>query len=176
MWKKPGSGLRDQYVSGTVKFGGGSLMVWGCMTPQGVGYMCKIDGRMDAELYTSILQDDFLKTVEFYGLDRADLIFQQDNDPKHTSKMASKWFRQNNINVLKWPAQSPDLNPIEHLWHHLKQQLNAYEVPPAGIHELWDRVQVEWEAIPAEVCRNLIESMPRRVEAVIKAKGGQTKY
>ena len=176
VWKNPGSGLRDQYVSGTVKFGGGSLMVWGCMTPQGVGYMCKIDGRMDAELYTSILQDDFLKTVEFYGLDRADLIFQQDNDPKHTSKTASKWFKENNINVLKWPAQSPDLNPIEHLWQHLKWQLNAYEVPPAGIHELWDRVQVEWEAIPTEVCRNLIESMPRRVEAVIKAKGGQTKY
>ena len=68
-------------ISGTVKFGGGSLMVWGCMTPQGLGYMCKIDGRMDAELYTSILQDKFLETVEFYGLDRANLIFQQDNDP-----------------------------------------------------------------------------------------------
>ena len=176
VWKKPGSGLKEQHVSGTVKFGGGSLMVWGCMTPQGVGYMCKIDGRMDAELYTTILQDDFLKTVEFYGLDRENLIFQQDNDPKHTSKLASKWFKDNNINVLKWPAQSPDLNPIEHLWHHLKWQLNAYEVPAAGIHELWERVQVEWNGIPKEVCRNLIESMPRRIEAVIKAKGAQTKY
>ncbi len=68
--------------------------------------MCKIDGRMDDELYTSILQDDFLKTVEFYGLDRENLIFQQDNNPKHTSHKASKWFKQNHINVLKWPAQS----------------------------------------------------------------------
>ena len=176
VWKKPGSELKEQHVSGTVKFGGGSLMVWGCMTPQGVGYMCKIDGRMDAELYTSILQDEFLETVEFYGLDRENLILQQDNDPKHTSRLASKWFKDNNINVLKWPAQSPDLNPIEHLWHHLKWQLNAYEVPPAGIHELWERVQVEWDKIPKEVCRNLIESMPRRIEAVIKAKGAQTKY
>jgi len=176
VWKKPGSALKDQYVSGTVKFGGGSLMVWGCMTPQGVGHMCKIDGRMDAELYTTILQDEFLATVEYYGLDRANLIFQQDNDPKHTSKKASQWFQQNNINVLKWPAQSPDLNPIEHLWQHLKRQLNAYEVPPAGVHELWERVEKEWEKIPKEVCRNLIESMPRRIEAVIKAKGAQTKY
>jgi transposase len=176
VWKKPGSALKDQHISGTVKFGGGSLMVWGCMTPHGVGHMCKIDGRMDAELYTSILQDEFLATEEFYGLDRAKLIFQQDNDPKHTSKKAAKWFQQNKVNVLKWPAQSPDLNPIEHLWQHLKWQLNAYEVPPAGVHELWERVQVEWERIPKEVCGNLIESMPRRIQAVIKAKGGQTKY
>jgi transposase len=176
VWKKPGSALKEQHVSGTVKFGGGSLMVWGCMTPQGVGHICKIDGRMDAEQYTNILQANFLRTVEDYGLDKANLIFQQDNDPKHTSKKASKWFKQNKVNVLKWPAQSPDLNPIEHLWQHLKWQLNAYEVPPAGILELWGRVEVEWKSIPKEVCRNLIESMPRRIEAVIKAKGGQTKY
>jgi len=176
VWKRPGSGLTDQQVSGTVKFGGGSLMVWGCMTTQGPGYLCKIDGRMDAELYTSILQDELLDTVEFYGLDREEVIFQQDNDPKHTSKKASKWFRDNDINVLKWPAQSPDLNPIEHLWSHLKRQLNTYETPPAGIHELWERVQMEWEKIPKETCISLIESMPRRVQAVIKAKGGNTKY
>ena len=176
MWKRPGSALIDNHVNGTVKFGGGSLMVWGCMTTQGVGHMCKIDGRMDAELYTTILQDDLLKTVEFYGLDQEELIFQQDNDPKHTSHKARKWFQDNQINVLKWPAQSPDLNPIEHLWNHLKRQLNAYETPASGIHELWDRVQAEWETIPREVCVGLIERMPRRVQAVIKAKGGHTKY
>ena len=88
MWKKPGSELKEQHVSGTVKFGSGSPMVWGGMTPQGVGYMCKIDGRMDAELYTSILQDDLLATVDYYGLEREELIFQQDNDPKHTSRLA----------------------------------------------------------------------------------------
>ena len=90
--------MGDQHTSGVVKFGDGSLMFWGCMTPQGVGYVCRIDSRMDAELHTSILQDDFLAIVEFYGLDMVDLIFQQENDPEHTSQKASKWLKQNNIN------------------------------------------------------------------------------
>ena len=74
------------------------------MTPQGVGYMCRIESRTGAELHTSILQDNFLAIVGFYRLDKSDLIFQEKNDPKHASQKASKWLKQNNINVLKWPV------------------------------------------------------------------------
>ncbi len=77
---------------------------------------------------------------------------------------------------MEWPSQSPDLNPIEHLWNHVKKKLGEYEEPPSGIHELWDRFQEEWEGIEPSVCQNLIESMPRRIEAVLRAKGGYTKY
>lgn len=175
-WKKPGDGLKDQHVRGSVKFGGGSLMMWGCMTARGVGHSCRIDGGMDAALYCSILDDEFLMSLDYYGLERGDIVFQQDNDPKHTSTMARKWFQDHGIEVLEWPAQSPDLNPIENLWDHLKRKLNAYETEPKGIHELWERVQTEWNRIPVETCLNLIESMPRRIEAVLKAKGGYTKY
>ena len=90
--------------------------------------------------------------------------------------MAQNWFKDNGVKVLKWPAQSPDLNPIEHLWNHLKRKLGEYESEPAGLDELWVRLQKEWDEIPVEVVRNLIESMPRRVAAIIKAKGGYTKY
>jgi hypothetical protein len=177
VWKMPGKKeLSDRLVEGTVKFGGGSVMIWGCMMWDGVGYACKIDGKMDANLYCQILQEDMQKSLDYYGRSCDDTIFQQDNDPKHTSKMAKKWFSDHNIEVLPWPAQSPDMNPIEHLWGHLKRQLQSYESPSPGILGLWERVETEWEKISPKVCQDLIESMPRRVAAVIKAKGGHTKY
>ena len=138
--------------------------------------MCRIEGKMDASLYEEILEDEFLGTVEFYGMDREDIIFQQDNDPKHTFRHAQKWFKNNAIEVLDWPAQSPDLNPIEHLWSILKFHLAAYPDEPPSIQELWRRIEVEWEKITKDECLKLINSMPRRVAAVLKAKGGYTKY
>jgi transposase len=77
---------------------------------------------------------------------------------------------------LEWPSQPPDLNPIEHLWWRLKQQLAAYETEPTSIDELWERVETEWEKIPAQVCIDRIESMPRRIAAVLRAKDGYTEY
>ena len=142
-WKKAGEGLSDRLVQGTVKFGGGSLMMWGCMSWDGVGYSCKIDGRMDAELYSQILEDELQNSLEWWGKGPADIIFQQDNDPKHTSKLAKSWFKDHGIQVMEWPAQSPDLNPIEHLWFHLKKQLSDHKTPSSGILELWERVEKE---------------------------------
>ena len=63
-------------------------------------------------------------------------------------------------------------NPIEHIFQHLKRKLGGHPIPPGGIPELWERVEKEWEAIPQSVCRDLVESMPRKVAAVIEAKGG----
>ena len=151
-------------------------MVWGCMTWEGVGHAARIDGRMDGDLYLQILKDELQNSIRFYGLNPSDVIFQQDNDPKDTCKKVKEWLDVQEFRTMVWPAQSPDLNPIEHLWGHLKRRLAGYEQPPKGIQELWRRIEEEWGKIPAEVCQGLIESMPRRIEAVLKAKGGYTKY
>ena len=146
------------------------------MSWDGIGYACRMDGRMDGDLYIQILEDELMLSIKHLGKTPSQVIFQQDNDPKHTCKKARDWFKNHQINVMPWPAQSPDLNPIECLWQHLKRKLGEYEKAPSGVLELWERVEKEWNAIRKEVCQNLIESMPRRIEAVLKAKGGYTKY
>ena len=168
--------MTDEHVQKTVKHGGGRLMLWGCMTAYGVGFACRIDGNMNAELYTNILGDEFLQTLEYYGMEKNDIVFQHDNDPKHTSRLTTQWLDDNDIDVLQWPSQSPDLNPIEHLWQHLKRQLATYEGEPKSMNELWERVEAEWNKITPEIGLNLISSMSRRIAAVLKAKGGYTKY
>ena len=86
-----------------------------------------------------------------------------------------EWLQDGGLEVIVWPPQSEDLNPIEHLWHHLKTRLGDYERPTSRIGELWERAQKEWEAIPPSVCLILISSMPRKVQAILQAKGGYTK-
>ena len=176
VWKQAREGLNDRLIQETVKFGGENLMMWGCMEWEGVGYACKIDGKMDGELYEAILEDELMNTLDYYDQNLEDIIFQHDNDSKHTCKRVKKWIQDCGMEVLDWPAQSPDLNPIEHLWHYLKRRLMEYEDQAGGINELWRRTEVEWEKIPKEECQKLIESMPRRIAAVIRAKGGYTKY
>jgi hypothetical protein len=175
-WKRVGAPLTDRTTIPTVKHGGGSVMVWGCMGWEGVGVLTEVEGIMDAKQYVEILDAGVMESVEKLGMDEEEFYFQQDNDPKHTSKRASAWFEVNGIKLLDWPPQSPDLNPIEHLWQHVKRQLHKYPSPPTSIHGLWDRIVVEWNKVPAQTCQKLIESMPRRCAAVIKAKGGHTKY
>src|SRR5262249_11676118 len=145
-WKKPGSLLKSNHVQPTVKHGGGSLMVWGCFTAYGVGNLVRIDSNMTAAIYCEILEDDLLGSLEWYGLEVGDVVFQHDNDPKHRANLTSDWLNRHGIEVLNWPPQSPDLNQIENLRQIFKMALNDYPTMPASIHELWERAEETWNA------------------------------
>ena len=148
-------------------------MVWGCMSSAGVGSLVFIDYKMKQEHYINILNDNLEYSAHLLGLGN-NFWFQQDNDPKHVSKSALDFFEENAIKLLKTPPQSPDLNPIEHLWHYIKMKLNDKRF--RNKEQLKKAIIKEWDQIGDEVTRNLVESMPRRLEAVIKANGGHTKY
>ncbi|KAG1126556.1 hypothetical protein G6F38_012010 [Rhizopus arrhizus] len=134
----------------TVKHGGGNIMLWSAITYAGVGWMCKINGNMDKTLYKEILEDE-LELKEY--------------------------LEQQSYNILEWPAQPPDLNPIENMWSLLKRRLNDYETAPKGMNELYERVTKVWyDLMKPEECQKVIETMPKRIKQCIKNKGRWTDY
>jgi hypothetical protein len=175
-WYREGESLQPRNVIQTTNHGGGHVMIWGCFTSSGIGYMCDIEGVMDQHLYKEILENELSDTIDFYELDPEKMTFQHDNDPKHTAKSVKEYLNKQEYQVMLWPAQSPDLNPIENLWSFIKNKIYSYETPASGLKELFSRVEIEWEKIPAEFLQSLYESMPKRMAQVIKAKGRWTKY
>jgi hypothetical protein len=111
VWKEVGEQLSDKLVEGTVKFEGGNVMMWGCMGWDGVGYATRIEGRMDADLYVSIMEDELQETLHYYDKTNTNIIFQQGNDPKHTSKKAQNWFTNNGFSLRALQATTtPSFN------------------------------------------------------------------
>ncbi len=104
----------------------------------------------------------------------ADFIFQQDLAPAHTAKGTKSWFNDHGVTVLDWPANSPDLNPIENLWGIVKRKMR--DTRPNNADDLKATVKEPCASIPPQQCHKLITSMPRQIEAVIKAKAAPTKY
>jgi transposase len=173
VWRRPGEVLNANTCVFTVKHGGGSIMAWGCMSSKGVGRLALIEGKMNAVHYTRILVENLEASCQMMGFSEG-FIYQQDNDPKHTAALTRKFFAENGIELLKWPSQSPDLNPIEHLWAYVKQELRNKRFRNKA--ELWEKVQEIWYGISPELCKKLVHFMPRRMEAVIRSQGGATKY
>lgn len=171
----------DRAVQGTVKFGGGGVKVWACFSWYGPGYITMIDDTMDAALYKQILQEELHESLDEWNLGHGDFVFQHDRDPKHTARIVHEYLESIHLTeeegtLLMWPAQSPDLNPIEHMWAELKRRLAAYPEYPKNCRELWERIGREWYAIPRAFCQKLIKSMPHRLAAVYRARGRTTRY
>ncbi len=89
-------------------------------------------------------------------------------------KVPKSWFNDHGVTVLDWSANSPDLNPIENLWGIVKRKMR--DTRPNNADDLKATIKATWASIPPQQCHKLITSMPRRIEAVIKAKGAPTKY
>ena len=152
------------------------VMFWACFAWQGTGRSMVVEGSMTSEAYcTEVIQGRVVQQMmQWYPNNSG--IFQQDNAPSHTSRRTRQCLTQHNITLLDWPAQSPDLNPIENLWaivkvHMRKKQFQNKNEIIGTFLQVWNR-----DPDIQKMCKTLVESIPRRIQAVIDAKGGYTKY
>uniref|UniRef100_A0A673L418 Thimet oligopeptidase 1 n=1 Tax=Sinocyclocheilus rhinocerous TaxID=307959 RepID=A0A673L418_9TELE len=173
VWRKPGTAHHLSNTVPTVKHGGGSIMLWGCFSAAGTGRLVAIEGKMNAAKYRDILDENLLQSAQDLRLGQR-FTFQQDNDPKHTAKITKEWLHNNSVTVLEWPSQSPDLNPIEHLWRDLK--MAVHQRLPSNLTELERICKEEWQRIPKSRCEKLVASFPKRLMAVLDQKDASTKY
>lgn len=174
--RRVGEEFLERNVDKKVKHGGGSLMVWGCITSKGTGRLHRIDGNLTAAQYCDILSKSLLGTLSDHSLSPRTIIFQQDNDPKHMSRAATTWFEEHNIIVLPWPPSSPDMNIIEHAWNLLDRRIRARTPLPQNLDQLWLMLKEEWERLDLDTIKELYRSMPNRLQALDDARGSYTKY
>lgn len=164
--------MHPDCVLPTVKHGGGSVMVWGCFSFAGGGDLYRIKGILDQKGYHSILKNHAVPSGK--RLVGKGFVFQQDNDPKHTSKLCAKYLeskqKSGELHIMQWPPQSPDLNPIELVWDEIDRQVR--KKTHSSAQSLWDSLQESWRETPQEVFQKLVERMPRVVKSVLSARGG----
>ena len=146
------------------------VMIWGSVCSKGIGQLAFIDGMMTSNYYLSILANHVVPFKDYIEF------FQHDNAPSHSAKTVQTYLKENNIKVLDWPPYSPDLNVIENIWALLKAKIGRKNY--LNIAELKSEIFNIWyndEDFP-RYCKSLFESMPKRLNECIAARGGPTKY
>ncbi|KAK7877779.1 hypothetical protein WMY93_031539 [Mugilogobius chulae] len=149
VWRRGGETYNHECVKRSVKFPQ-SVMVWGCMSARGVGKLCFLKKTVNAAVYQDVLETFLIPTVE-EQFGEEDFIFQQDLAPAHAAKSTKDWFTRKQLEVLAWPANSPDLNVIENLWAIIKRKIRDRK--PTKLDQLKQNIATAWEAVmsPSEV-------------------------
>lgn len=175
VWRMPNERFLKDCLAPSFKSGRQSVMMWGCFIGDRLGplVLCP-EGKMNSVKYCSVLEESFLPL--WRSLPDGS-IFMEDGAPCHTSKFSKAWREKHNIKTMKWPAQSPDLNPIENIWHQLKTALEKRKPRVKNKEELLLALQEEWAKLQENNnLKALIKSMKSRVKMVIEAGGLPINY
>jgi transposase len=174
VWRRPRERFIDATVQERVAHGGGSVMVWGAFSLHHRTPLHRVQGNLTGLRYRDeILRPFGLPTLHQMG---PHAIFQDDNARPHRARVVNDFLQQSGVHRMDWPACSPDLNPIEHLWDELDRRVRNNHPPPRDVDHLFQLLQVEWQALPQRTLTNLINSMRRRCVECHANHGGHTHY
>jgi transposase len=167
-----GAALDPQYTKKEERLEG-RVSLWGCFCAAEIGQAEIYIDTLDAARYRDILAHNLLPSSRIF-FPSGMWYLLQDNAPIHTAGLMQRWFHEHGITLLDFPPWSPDLNPIENLWAHLKRRVERHHARTEA--ELERQLKEEWEATDKTLLRSLAHSMPARLQAVIDNKGGKTPY
>ncbi|CAG9112085.1 unnamed protein product [Plutella xylostella] len=159
VYRRPGERFAQCCFAETVAYGGGSCMMWAGISLEGKTALVFVPGGgrgggLTADRYiTDILLGHVVPYAEFVG---EDFVLMHDNARCHTARVSRQFLREKELRTMDWPALSPDLNPIEHLWDELKRRVRARNPVPASVDELKTALLEEWDGIPQETVKKLI--------------------
>ncbi|EFP00390.1 hypothetical protein CRE_01407 [Caenorhabditis remanei] len=166
---------KDPMTFSRRNFGGGSLMVWGAFCNNKAVALKFVTCKMNSVDYQATLQSGI---VPFFsrGNRKKTHIFQQDNAAIHKSGATMNWFATKKIKTLDWPANSPDLNPIENVWGLLARAVYRHGKQFQTVSDLKDTILDEWNKLQPSYLQSLTDSMSNRLCQVIQNFGGSTTY
>ena len=152
--------------------GGGSVFVWGGIMGGNNTRLIVINGNINAQIYINgVLAVEALPVIQFHG---PNVTFMHDNARPHSAAI-TRQFLATNVNVLDWPADSPDLNPIEQVWDELgRRVLRNHAIHT--VNDLEAALQAEWANLPVPFIQLYVNSMRRRITACIAQNGGHMRY
>lgn len=174
VWRRRGERYADCCTDRVTSFGGGSVMVWGGISLTGKTRLVIIGGNLNAERY----RDEILQPVAIPYLHSLgpNSILQDDNARPHRAGFLRDYLQNLGVERMEWPASSPDLNPIEHLWDQLGRAVRARVTNTTTLADLRQMLDEEWDAIPQQCVTRLVTSMRRRCQAVVAVYGSSTRY
>ena len=176
--RKRGDFGREEYMVPRFQKSEVKLMIWSCIAlgvkgpliilrfPGGKG------GGVNGRRFRRQVLSKMLPFIRQLQIERPGLMFQQDNAPSHKADLTKGWIARKGIRLFPHPAYSPDISPIEPIWRVLKRKINNRPRHPTSLAELEQAIREEWANIPQMVIDNYIRAMPKRLQALYKAKGG----
>ncbi|GFV64776.1 transposable element Tc3 transposase [Trichonephila clavipes] len=136
--------------------------------------MCSMEGTVTGLRYRDETLDPYVRP--YAAAIGNDFILMDDNARPHRARIVEEYLEDHGLERMEWPARSPDLNPIEHLWDYLGREVAALNPPPRSFHELKQGLLCVWSSLPIPVSDNLLNSMGNRCRQCIQVRGGHIPY